>query len=124
MFLRFQEENTFWQKILSQVGNDQLSIHFRRLLDYLKSREFFAQESCSWAKIPLPKNLSRKIARFFVSKISPATGMRHGVEGDFNVNVDPINSLALSPRFLLDEVHLLHVNADATSLPASTLPWF
>jgi len=46
------------------------------------------------------------------------------VEGDFKVYVDSINSLALSPRFLLDEVHLLHVNADATSLPASTLPWF
>jgi len=75
VFLRFQEENTFWQKILSRVGNDQLSIHFTRLLDYLKSREFFARESCSWAKIPLPKNLSRKIARFFVSKISPATGV-------------------------------------------------
>ena len=30
----------------------------------------------------------------------------------------------MSPSFLLDEVHLWHVNADATSLPASTLPWF
>ena len=26
-------------------------------------------------EIPLPKNLSRKIARFFVSKIGPATGV-------------------------------------------------
>jgi len=27
-------------------------------------------------EIPLPKNLSRKIARFFVSKISRATGVK------------------------------------------------
>jgi len=39
--------------------------------------EFFARESCSRAVIPLPKNLSRKIARFFVSKIGPATGVRN-----------------------------------------------
>jgi len=32
--------------------------------------------------------------------------MRYGVQGFFKVNVDPINSLALSPSFLLDEVHL------------------
>jgi len=50
--------------------------------------------------------------------------LRHGVEGVLKVNVDPINSLALSPSFLLDEVNLLHFNADATSLPACTLPWF
>ena len=41
--------------------------------------------------------------------------------GAFKVNVDPINSLALSESFLLDEVHLLHVNADATSLPSQTV---
>ena len=29
-------------------------------------------------EIPLPKNLSRKIARFLVSKIGPATGVSHG----------------------------------------------
>jgi len=40
------------------------------------------------------------------------------------VNVDPINYLTLSPSFLLYEVHLLHINTDAMSLPASTLPWF
>jgi len=57
------------------VGNDQLSIHFTRLHHYLKSSEFFARESCSRAVIPLPKNLFRKIARFFVSKIGPATGV-------------------------------------------------
>jgi len=54
----------------------------------------------------------------------PERCLRHGVEGVFKVNVDPMNSLALSPSFLLDEVHPFHVNADATSLPASTLPWF
>jgi len=58
------------------VGNQQLSIHITRLLDDLKSSEFFARERCSRAVIPLPKNLSRKIARFFVSKIGPATGVR------------------------------------------------
>jgi len=47
-----------------------------RLLDYLKSSEFFARESCSRAVIPLPKNLSRKIARFLVPKIGPATGVK------------------------------------------------
>jgi len=76
VFLRFQEENTFWQKIPSRVGNDQLSIHFTRLLDYLKSSDIFCPRKLFWAKIPLPKNLSRKIARFFVSKIRPATGVK------------------------------------------------
>jgi len=60
------------------VGNQQLSIHIKRLLNYLKSSDFFARESCSRAVIPLPKNLSRKIARFLVSKIGPATGVRWG----------------------------------------------
>jgi len=56
----------------------------------------------------------------------PERCVRHDVEGVFKVNVDSINSLALSPSFLLDEKHLLHVhvNADTSSLPASTLPWF
>jgi len=54
----------------------------------------------------------------------PERCLRHGVEGLFEVNVDSINSLALSVSFLLNEVHLLHVNANATSLPASTLTWF
>jgi len=54
----------------------------------------------------------------------PERCLRHGVEGVFKANVDSINSPALSPSFLLDEMHLLHVNANATSLPASTLPWF
>ena len=31
---------------------------------------------CVSLEIPLPKNLSRKIARFFVSKISRASGVR------------------------------------------------
>jgi len=34
----------------------------------------FCPRKLFWAKIPLPKNLSRKIARFFVSKIRPAWG--------------------------------------------------
>ena len=34
-----------------------------------------ARETCSRAVISLQKNLSRKISRFFVSKISPATGV-------------------------------------------------
>jgi len=42
----------------------------------------------------------------------------------FKVNVDMINSLALSPNFLLGEVHRLQVNADISSLPASILPLF
>ena len=60
------------------MGNQQLSIYITRLHDYLKSSEFFARESCSRARIPLPKNLSRKIARFFISKISPcySTGVK------------------------------------------------
>jgi len=62
------------------VGNQQLSIHITRLLDYLKSSGFLARESCSRAVIPLPKNLSRKIARFFVSKIGPATGVTLSLE--------------------------------------------
>ena len=45
--------------------------------------------------------------------------MGHGVEGVFKVNVHSMHSLALSPSFLLDEVHHLHVNADTTSLRAS-----
>ena len=36
----------------------------------------------------------------------PERCLRHGVEGVFKVNVDPINSFALSPSFLLDQVHL------------------
>jgi len=50
--------------------------------------------------------------------------LRHGVEGVFKVNVDSITSPALFPSFLLYAVHFLPVNAYATSLPASTLPWF
>ena len=34
-----------------------------------------ARETCSRTVISLQKNLSRKISRFFVSKISPATGV-------------------------------------------------
>jgi len=56
-------------------GQRSLSIHFTRLLDYLKSSDIFCPRKLFWAKIPLPKNLSRKIARFFVSKIRPATGV-------------------------------------------------
>ena len=51
----------------------------------------------------------------------PQHCLRYGVGGVFKVNVDSINSLALSPSFLLDEVPLLHLNTDATSLPASIL---
>jgi len=43
--------------------------------------------------------------------------LRHGVDGFFKVNIDSINFLALSPSFLLDEVHVLNVNAETTSLP-------
>jgi len=77
------------------VGNQQLSIHIKRLLDYLKSSEFFARESCSQAVIPLPKNLSRKIARFFVSKIGPATG------------VSPVNGLGFQTKEKKKEKHAL-----------------
>jgi len=50
--------------------------------------------------------------------------LRHDIENAFQVNVDLMNSLTPFPSFLLDEVHLWHIHADATSLPASTLPWF
>ena len=47
-----------------------------------------------------------------------------GIEGVFEVNVDSMNYFPLSLSFLLNKVHLLNVNADASSLPASMLPWF
>jgi len=53
------------------------AIHITRLLDYLKSSDIFCPGKLFWAKIPLPKNLFRKIARFLVSKIRPATGVTH-----------------------------------------------
>jgi len=62
------------------LGSQQLSIHIKKLLDDLKSSKNYRPRNlfsgtCSRAVIPLQKNLSRKIARFFVSKISPATGV-------------------------------------------------
>ena len=61
-----------------------------------------------------------------ITSSSPAIALlEHGVEGVFKVNhIDLINSLALSLSFLLDEMHLLYLNAHATSLSASILPWF
>jgi len=70
-----QEENTFWQKIRSRVGNQQLSITISRLLDCLKSSEIFCPRKLFWAKIPLPKNALQKISLDFCLKISPATGV-------------------------------------------------
>jgi len=58
------------------VGNQQLSIHITRLLDYLKSSDIFCPRKLFSGNIPLPKNLSRKIALFFVSKIRPATSIK------------------------------------------------
>ena len=46
------------------------------------------------------------------------------LEAFLKVNIDSINFFALSPRFLLDEVHLLHVNADATFLRVFHLALF
>ena len=43
--------------------------------------------------------------------------MKHSVEGVFKVNVDLINSLALSPSFLLDAVHLLLMLTQRPCLP-------
>ena len=37
VFLRSQEENTFCSNLSSRLGKDQLSMHFTRLLDDLKS---------------------------------------------------------------------------------------
>ena len=54
----------------------------------------------------------------------PECCLRHSVKDVFKINVNLMNSLALSSSFLLDEVHFLHLIADAASLPASTLPWF
>jgi len=73
VFLRFQEEKTFWQKIPSRVGNQQLSIHIKRLLDYLKSSDIFCPRKFQNSS---PEKISpEKIAHFLVSKISPATGV-------------------------------------------------
>jgi len=63
-----QEENTFWQKIPSRVGNDQLSIHLTRLLDYLKSSDIFCPRKLFWAKIPHPKKALQKISLDFCLK--------------------------------------------------------
>ena len=54
-----------------------------KLLHYLESRDIFCPRKLLWAKIPLPKNLSRKIARFFVSQIRPATGVNHDLPSRF-----------------------------------------
>ena len=50
-----------------------------------------ARGSCSRAVIPLPKTLSRKIARFFDSKIGPATGVT------CNSEEPRVNSCRLAP---------------------------
>jgi len=44
---------------------------------------------------------------------------RHGVEGVFKVNADSINSLALSPSILLDE---LHFSSDAVLSKMAIFP--
>ena len=49
----------------------------------LKFSRVTARETCSRAVISLQKNLSRKISRFFVSKISPATGVTDTTKTDF-----------------------------------------
>ena len=43
------------------MGHDQLSIHFTRLLDYLKSSDIFCPRKLFWAKIPLPEKALQKI---------------------------------------------------------------
>jgi len=60
------------------LGSQQLSIHIKTLLDDLKSsKDYCPRNLFSGSNSSPPKNLSRKIARFFVSKISPATGVSH-----------------------------------------------
>jgi len=75
----------------SRVGNQQLSIHITRLLDYLKSSDIFCPRKLFWAKIPLTKNLSGKITRIFVSKIRPATGVRSCVRLHIDIVLDNAN---------------------------------
>jgi len=65
VFLRFQKENTFWQKISFQVGNQQLSIHITTLLDYSKSSDICCPRKLFWAKIPLPKKALQKNRSIF-----------------------------------------------------------
>jgi len=57
------------------VGNQQLSIHIKTLLDDFKSSKKYCPRKLFSGSNSSPKNLSRKIARFLVSKISPATGV-------------------------------------------------
>jgi len=47
------------------VDKDQLSIHFTRLLDYLKSSDIFCPRKLFWAKIPLPKKALQKMSLDF-----------------------------------------------------------
>ena len=83
MFLRFQEENTFWQKIPSRVGNDQLSINFTRLIDYLKSSDIFCPRKLFWAKIPLPTKALQKISLDFCLKNQSCYRRHAGRRTDF-----------------------------------------
>ena len=64
MFLRFQEEKTFWQKIPSRVSNNSS----RSILYYLKSSDIFCPRKLFWAKIPLPKKALQKISLDFCLK--------------------------------------------------------
>jgi len=52
----------------SRFSNDQLSIHFTRLLDYLKSSDIFGPRKLFWAKIPLPKKALQKMSLDFCLK--------------------------------------------------------
>jgi len=65
VFLRFQEENTFWQQIPSRVGNQQLSIHITRLLDYLKSSDIFGPRKLFLGKNSSPEKSLQKNRSIF-----------------------------------------------------------
>jgi len=80
-------------------GQPTALIH-KRLLCYLKSSDIFCPRKLFWAKIPLPKNLnfSRKIARFLVSKIRPATGVTHELSSALIRSHQPSSALVGSHR--------------------------
>jgi len=80
---------------------------------------FFARESCSRAVIPLPKNLSRKIARFFVSKIGPATGLTTVAGPTFETK----NRAIFSGELFSGEEFLEQHYCPRTLFPSMSMEW-
>ena len=73
---RFQEENTVLTVISLPIGQPTDLDPYKDITGWLNFSRITAREICFRAGISLQKNLSRKICRFFVSKISPATGVK------------------------------------------------